>query len=220
MKLPLLASATLAVLAVVPSVLSEKPSLRAVAQPIENFQEAVFDAVAKHSSRDEWRVTDSSNDTDMEMIATEVENNRKRNRRSKNRRSRNRRRRRGRSRNRRSRRNRSRRRRRSRGRRSFRRSFRRDFCRFGRVSVDRNGRLRCFDSATGMTLLSEKPMTTTTTSDDVDEYQYVMIEEKPQANDRAINDEDEVSGDDEDYDSWDEDEDEDDSSDSPDTEEW
>ena len=68
-----------------------------------------------------------------------------------------------------------------------------------------------------MTLLSEKPVTTT--SDDVDEYQqYVMIEEKPQANDRAIDDED--SGDDEDYDSWDEDEDEDDSSDSPDTEEW
>ena len=82
------------------------------------------------------------------------------------------------------------------GRRSFRRSFRRnDFCRFGRVSVDRNGRLRCFDDATGMTLLSEKPVTTTDTSDDVDEYQrYVMIEEKPQANDRAINDEDEVSG--------------------------
>ena len=72
-----------------------------------------------------------------------------------------------------------------------------------------------------MALLSEKPVTTTDTSDDVDEYQqYVMIEEKPQANDRAINDEDEVSGDDEDYDSWDEDEDEDDSSDSPDTEEW
>jgi len=105
------------------------------------------------------------------------------------------------------------------GRRSFRRSFRRnDFCRFGRVSVDRNGRLRCFDSATGMTLLSEKPVTTTsTTSDDVDEYQYVMIEKKPPANDRAIDDEDD-SGD-EDYDSWDEDEDEDDS-DSPDTEEW
>jgi len=74
-------------------------------------------------------------------------------------------------------------------------------------------------STTDMTLLSEKPVTTTT-SDDVDEYQYVMIEEKPpQANDRAI-DEDEDSGDDEDYDSWDEDEDEDDSSDSPDTEEW
>jgi len=107
------------------------------------------------------------------------------------------------------------------GRRSFRRSFRRnDFCRFGRVSVDRNGRLRCFDSATGMTLLSEKPVvtTTTTTSDDVDEYQYVMIDEKPPVNDRAIDDEDD-SGD-EDYDSWDEDEDEDDSSDSPDTEEW
>ena len=67
-------------------------------------------------------------------------------------------------------------------------------------------------------------MTTTDTSDDVDEYQqYVMIEEKPpqeDANDRAIDDEDEDSGDDEDYDSWDEDEDEDDSSDSPDTEEW
>ena len=110
------------------------------------------------------------------------------------------------------------------GRRSFRRSFRRnDFCRFGRISVDRNGRLRCFDSATGMTLLSEKPVvTTTTTSDDVDEYQYVMIDEKPpqDTNDRAIDDEDEDSGDDEDYDSWDEDEDEDDSSDSPDTEEW
>ena len=100
------------------------------------------------------------------------------------------------------------------GRRSFRRSFRRnDFCRFGRISVDRNGRLRCFDSTTGMTLLSEKPVTTTTTSDDVDEYRYEMIEEKPQeANDRAIDDEDE------DYDSWDEDED--DSSDSPDTEDW
>ena len=150
MKLPLLASLTLAVLAVVPGVLSEvsvcisclhmmclifevprqlttllpmslyiqKPSLRAVAQPIEDFQEAVFDAVAKHSSRDEWRDT-SSNDTDMEMIATETENNRSRsrnrNRRSRNRRSRNRRRRRRRNRNRRSRRNRSRRRRRSRG---------------------------------------------------------------------------------------------------------
>ena len=63
-----------------------------------------------------------------------------------------------------------------------------------------------------LSLLSEKPVTTTTTSDDVDEYQYVMIEEKPQANDRAIDDEDE------DYDSWDEDED--DSSDSPDTEDW
>ena len=74
-------------------------------------------------------------------------------------------------------------------------------------------------STTDITLLSEKPVTTTT-SDDVDEYQYVMIEEKPQANDRAIDDEDD-SGDDEDYDSWDEDEDEeDDSSDSPDTEEW
>ena len=107
------------------------------------------------------------------------------------------------------------------GRRSFRRSFRRDFCRFGRISVDRNGRLRCFDSATGMTLLSEKPVTTTDTSDDVDEYQYVMIEEKPpQETDRAIDDEEDDSGDDEDYDSWDEDEDEDDSSDSPDTEEW
>ena len=68
-----------------------------------------------------------------------------------------------------------------------------------------------------MALLSEKPVTTTTTSDDVDEYQY-MIVEKPQANDRAIDDEDSDSGDEEDYDSWDEDED--DSSDSPDTEEW
>jgi len=60
-----------------------------------------------------------------------------------------------------------------------------------------------------MTLLSEKPVavTTTTTSDDVDEYQYVMIDEKPQdANDRAIDDEEYDSGD-EDYDSWDEDED-------------
>ena len=69
-----------------------------------------------------------------------------------------------------------------------------------------------------MTLLSEKPVTSTT-SDDVDEY--VMIDEKPpqeDANDRAIDDEDYDSGDDEDYDSWDEDED--DSSDSPDTEEW
>jgi len=76
-------------------------------------------------------------------------------------------------------------------------------------------------STTDMTLLSEKPVTTTATSDDVDEYQYVMIDEKPQeANDRAIDDEEEDSGDDEDYDSWDEDEDEDDSSDSPDTEEW
>ena len=54
----------------------QKPSLRAVAQPIENVQDAAFNAVAKHSSRDEWRDTDSSNDTDMEMIATEVENNR------------------------------------------------------------------------------------------------------------------------------------------------
>jgi len=65
-------------------------------------------------------------------------------------------------------------------------------------------------STTDMTLLSEKPVaTTTTTSDDVDEYQYVMIDEKPQeANDRAIDDEEEDSGDDEDYDSWDEDEEE------------
>ena len=68
--------------------------------------------------------------------------------------------------------------------------------------------------------------TQTATSDDVDEYQYVMIDEKPppeDANDRDIDDEEELppedSGD-EDYDSWDEDEDEDDSSDSPDTEEW
>jgi len=76
-------------------------------------------------------------------------------------------------------------------------------------------------STTDMTLLSEKPVATTTTSDDVDEYQYVTIDEKPpqEANDRAMDDEDD-SGDDEDYDSWDEDEDEDDSSDSPDTEEW
>ena len=71
-----------------------------------------------------------------------------------------------------------------------------------------------------MALLSEKPVTDT--SDDVDEYQYVMIDEKPpqDANDRAIDDEEDDSGDDEDYDSWDEDEDENDSSDSPDTEEW
>jgi len=49
----------------------------------------------------------------------------------------------------------------------------------------------------------------------------LLSDEKPQeANDRAIDDEEEDSGDDEDYDSWDEDEDEDDSSDSPDTEEW
>ena len=72
-------------------------------------------------------------------------------------------------------------------------------------------------STTDMALLSEKPVTTTTTSDDVDEYQYVMIEEKPsqETNARAIDDEEEYdSGDSEDYDSWD------DSSDSPDTEEW
>ena len=149
MKLPLLASATLAVLAVVPGVLSDvsvciscvhimcliqststtnslahillyllqKPSIRAVAQPIENFQDAAFNAVSKHVNHEDEENSTSVDQTDMEMIATEVENNRSRNRRSRNRRNRNRRRRRRRSRNRnrRSRRNRSRRRRRSRG---------------------------------------------------------------------------------------------------------
>ena len=91
----------------------QKPSLRAVAQPIENFQDAAFNAVSKHVNHEDDEET-SVDQTDMEMIATEVENNRSRNRRSRNRRNRNRRRRRRRSRNRRSR-NRSRRRRRSRG---------------------------------------------------------------------------------------------------------
>jgi len=89
----------------------QKPSLRAVAQPIENFQDAAFNTVSKHVNHEDDEET-SVDQTDMEMISTEVENNRSRNRRSRNSRSRNRRRRRRRSRNRRSRRNRSRRRRR------------------------------------------------------------------------------------------------------------
>jgi len=99
----------------------QKPSLRAVAQPIENFQDTAFNAVSKHvNHEDEDEDSTSVDQTDMEMISTEVENNRSRNRRSRNRRNRNRRRRRRRSRNRRSRRNRSRRRRRrSRGMFSF-----------------------------------------------------------------------------------------------------
>ena len=85
----------------------QKPSIRAVAQPIENFQDAAFNAVSKHVNHEDDEESTSVDQTDMEMIATEVENNR-----SRNRRSRNRRRRRRRSRNRGSRRNRSRRRRR------------------------------------------------------------------------------------------------------------